>query len=352
MPETKYYYGELNEPEKGMVIKEYVHIINRFRFNWHEQMELMIVTSGCLEACVDGAVYYLEEDDLLFINSNQGHATLLKKPGTHALVLHLDPMMFGELVEDGKKLNFHCRSDAATRGRAEFQDLRRLAASILLACVSQEPGAVYRIRGYTQLLLARLAESFPPEQVSCQEPSGNKKQDRVLKQILKYSEKHYNQKITMQDLSELTGYNQTYLSTLFKKKTGIGYYEYLTRIRLRYGIHEMNKTAKTILEIALDVGFSDIKSFTQAFKKYFLKTPQQYRAEIRTETSPVIDQLVREYVPLTDAYVDEKLRSYAEGMERMPPPAPETGAASEVQYRAEAAKRLDDFYQEMKKILL
>ena len=351
MSERKYYYGEMNEPQSHIVLKEYVHEINRFRFNWHPQIELMIVTAGCLEACVNGSVHYLEEDDVLLINSNQGHATLLKEPNTHALVIHLDPLMFDEILEDGKNLCFTCMSDSATRYNMEFTEIRRFAAEILNALMKQDSVSAYRARGFIQLLLARLLESFPPEQISSQDLLKNKKQDKVLKQILKYSEKYYDQKITMQELAALTGYNQTYLSTLFKKKTGIGYYEYLTRIRLRHGIHEMNKTSKTILDIALDAGFSDVKAFTLAFKKYFLKTPQQYRSEIQGETSPVIDELVRQYIPAADKGVSDKLEEYMRRPENKMTLTGDLQVLAKQQRYKEISGQLDSFYTTVKNIL-
>ena len=345
------YFGEINDPQNHTVLKEYIHEINRFRFNWHPQMELMIVTSGKLEAYVEGSIYEMEEDDVLLINSNQGHATLLKKPGTQAMVLHLDPIIFEEILEEDKSLRFTCISDRSTRYRPEFTELRRLAACIMEELLKEEAAASFRVRGYASLLSAQLLSKFQPEQVSNKGLSQNKKQDRAFQQMVKYSEKNYSKKITMDDLSELTGYNKTYLSTLFKKRIGIGYYEYLTRIRLRHGIHEMNKTSKTILDIALDTGFADVKSFTLAFKKYFLKTPNQYRSEIEDEKSPVIDELVRQFIPCRDERASAKLKEY-------------TGCyLAESKQDEEAENRIldgknqavldqvEEFYREIKKIL-
>lgn len=345
------YFGEINDPQSRVVLKEYIHEINRFRFNWHPQMELMIVTSGKLEAYVEGSVYEMEEDDVLFINSNQGHATLLKEPGTQAMVLHLDPVIFEEILEEDKSLRFTCISDSFTRYQPEFTELRRLAACIMEELLKEETVASYRVRGYAALLAAQLLSEFQPEQVSNKGLAQNKKQDRAFQQMIKYSEKNYSKKITMEDLSELTGYNKTYLSTLFKKRIGIGYYEYLTRIRLRHGIHEMNKTSKTILEIALETGFADVKSFTLAFKKYFLKTPNQYRSEIEDEKSPVIDELVRQFIPCRNEKASAKMKEYTS---RVLPEMRQNKAAektnTEEKCRA-VLKETEEFYHNIIKIL-
>lgn len=345
------YFGEINDPQNHTVLKEYIHEINRFRFNWHPQMELMIVTSGRLEAYVEGSIYEMEEDDVLFINSNQGHATLLKEPGTQAMVLHLDPIIFEEILEEDKSLWFTCISDPVTRHQPEFVELRHLAACIMQELLNQEMTASYRVRGYAALLAAQLLSEFKPEQISNKGLSQNKKQDRAFHQMIKYSEKNYSRKITMEDLSELTGYNKTYLSTLFKKRIGIGYYEYLTRIRLRHGIHEMNKTNKTILEIALETGFADVKSFTLAFKKYFMKTPNQYRNEIENEKSPVIDELVRQFISCRDERAAAKMKEYTSRPFSEPKQREKAGKNVYEEKNQAALEQVERFYQNIKNIL-
>lgn len=354
MVEQQYYYGEIGNLSQQVLIKEYVHLINRFRFNWHPQIELMVVINGSLEACVDGEVYHLEEDDVLLINSNQGHATLLKEPDTYAMVLHLDPVFFDEIREEGKSLRFTCMSEASNRYNDTFSLIRKLSSQLMEALMNDTPQNHFFVKGYTYLLIGTLINTFPPEQIPNQDLQKSRKQDRILKQILKYSERNYSQKITMKELSELTGYNQTYLSTLFKKKIGIGYYEYLTRIRLRHGIHEMNKTSKSILDIALDTGFSDVKSFSAAFKKYFLQTPKQYRKEIEGETSPVIDELVRQYISAPNAVVADKLDFYIKGQEKQSYIYSETEFTLQKHWETtflSVEAQLDEFYKLMKKTL-
>ena len=81
------YCGEYGSPEAELYVKEYVHEINRFRFNWHDFLELIVVVNGRMEAYVGGQRHCLEEDDVLLINSNVGHATLLRQVGTKAIVV-------------------------------------------------------------------------------------------------------------------------------------------------------------------------------------------------------------------------------------------------------------------------
>lgn len=312
------YYGEYRSPDSELYIKEYVHEINRFRFNWHEFLELIIVVHGKMEAYVGGQVYCLSEDDVLLINSNVGHATLLRQVGTKAIVIHLSPKILCHF--DGyQTFHFHCVSKPETRNTVPFRRLRRYAAGLLKEFTCQDSASPFCIEALTKLLVVSLLRDFPPERVFLSaNPKGHIPQ-KTLDVIIAYTEKHYKKRITLEDISALTQYNPAYISAFFKSNIGINYYEYLQRVRLRHAIHALNKTTRSITEIALDAGFADPKSFATTFKRYFVMTPTQYRESIKHDATPVIDELVRIYVPAKNEIVEQKLDEYlSEGFQKVP----------------------------------
>lgn len=63
--------------------------------------------------------------------------------------------------------------------------------------------------------------------------------------------------------------------------------EYLTRYRLNKARLRIERTSDTELSIALDVGFSDVKQLSNAFKKYYGMTPSQYRKSLQERAQPV-----------------------------------------------------------------
>ena len=63
--------------------------------------------------------------------------------------------------------------------------------------------------------------------------------------------------------------------------------EYLTRYRLNRARLRIERTSDTELSIALDVGFSDVKQLSNAFKKYYGMTPSQYRKSLQECAQPV-----------------------------------------------------------------
>lgn len=71
--------------------------------------------------------------------------------------------------------------------------------------------------------------------------------------------------------------NPSYLSSLFRKETGITLTEYVNRKRIEHGIFLLNTTNLQIQVIAQYCGMPDINYFTRVFKKYIGKTPKEYK---------------------------------------------------------------------------
>jgi two-component system response regulator YesN len=73
--------------------------------------------------------------------------------------------------------------------------------------------------------------------------------------------------------------NNTYLSNLFKQKTGIRFNEYLTGVKVARAKYYLEYTDKKVSEISYDLGYADSDYFNRLFKKYTGATPSSYRRQ-------------------------------------------------------------------------
>lgn len=97
---------------------------------------------------------------------------------------------------------------------------------------------------------------------------------RVAKQ---YIREHYSEAITLEDVSEVAGFNTTYFSSLFKKETGKTFLEYLSGVRMEQAKTLLKETNMNVASICEAVGYSDVKYFTKGFTKYTGLKPNEYR---------------------------------------------------------------------------
>ncbi|HMV43530.1 MAG TPA: AraC family transcriptional regulator, partial [Leptospiraceae bacterium] len=64
----------------------------------------------------------------------------------------------------------------------------------------------------------------------------------------------------------------------FKKATGITPYQYILKIKLEEAKRFLQETEKSLVEISLELGFSDQSHFTRTFTKQFGITPGVYKS--------------------------------------------------------------------------
>ncbi|MCR5828998.1 MAG: AraC family transcriptional regulator [Lachnospiraceae bacterium] len=108
----------------------------------------------------------------------------------------------------------------------------------------------------------------------------SKRYSKAVYLCLDHIDTHFNQKITLKDLSERTGLNSCYLATLFKKETGVSFGNYLTDYRIDVSKALLTKSSYSYSQIAYSLGFCSQSRFTQVFRKRTGLTPKQYRMKI------------------------------------------------------------------------
>lgn len=87
--------------------------------------------------------------------------------------------------------------------------------------------------------------------------------------------------LTLSSLAEKLGYSEFYVSRKFKEVSGMSLRDYVGQRTLSFALKEVRDTAKGLMEIALDYGFSSHEAFSRAFKEQYGITPSDYRRNPR-----------------------------------------------------------------------
>lgn len=98
-----------------------------------------------------------------------------------------------------------------------------------------------------------------------------------------YVKSHLNQDLSLSQISDVTGYNPTYLSRLFKEQTGETLNKYIARKRMEHITRLMRDPAHSMQQIMEESGFATRSYFNQFIKKETGLTPKQYRMQLGTE---------------------------------------------------------------------
>lgn len=114
-------------------------------------------------------------------------------------------------------------------------------------------------------------------------PVVDDKQNKRLQQIYWYVMNHFQQDITLEEISKFVDMEKTSFCSFFKKMTGKTFFTYLTEYRIESSCQMLMKTDKSITDVCFASGFRDIPHYNRVFKKLKKVTPSVYRKSILQE---------------------------------------------------------------------
>ncbi len=115
---------------------------------------------------------------------------------------------------------------------------------------------------------------------------GNPGIKTVSPPIVKYLEENYARDIKIQEIENLVYMSPAYASRLFKKETSFSIQSCLINIRMKHAQDLLISTDMPIKDIAMAVGYSDIRGFYKMFAKYFGVTCSEMRENGKAENKP------------------------------------------------------------------
>ena len=101
--------------------------------------------------------------------------------------------------------------------------------------------------------------------------------EQFLGQVMQYIDRHYNEKITLEQLAKRTHISKSYLTRRFRQFTGETIVNYINKLRIQYAREMLVNSEKNITEIAWAVGFDSPKYFHRVFKKETGESPAAFR---------------------------------------------------------------------------
>ncbi len=244
--------------------------------HWHRELEIIRVKSGKLHLFLNNMEYILERGDLIFAG-----------PG----VLHRgepEDCVYECIVFD---LNMLCRYSSGKiadrllpliMGSAEIERLccpedTELSSTVgaLFASV-KTGGEFYQLEVYS-LIAKTVYLLYKNSHIALH--SASKRSDRqrdTMATLLDYIEKNLTSKITLTELSRVSGINEKYLCRFFKEFSGYTPTDYVNRMRVERAVSEMTVGGKSITDAAFDSGFNELSYFSRIFKKYIGTTPRDF----------------------------------------------------------------------------
>lgn len=242
-------------------------IMQKFPNHFHDYYVIGFIERGRRALLCKGREYTVEQGDLLLFNPFDNHACeQIDAEGLDYRCLNIQQDVIRKAVREitGKSYspNF---APSVVVGSKLVPILRELHQMIMSGEKEFSKEELFF------LLLQQLIAEYTSEEAVCAEPEASVQ----IQAICDHLERHYASRITLDDLSRLTGLSKYYLLRCFTKQKGISPYSYLETIRIGKA-KKLLERGVAPAEAALQTGFADQSHFSNFFKTFIGLTPGQY----------------------------------------------------------------------------
>lgn len=102
-------------------------------------------------------------------------------------------------------------------------------------------------------------------------------QYKMLENIIKYIQNNVKNKLSLNELSEVTHLSPNYFHKIFTEAMGATTNEFVTRVKINRGKELLVRTDSSVASIAVQCGFENTPYFSYLFKKQTNLTPGEFR---------------------------------------------------------------------------
>lgn len=264
--------------------------------------------------CLKGSVRlgYAYEDFTLkagdYIAVDRDAYFLYKGKDNVCVSFYLDMLRYEEKYPYVRHALYVCEgvdeTDVPDYPRPSHIKLKGLMIAALKSAV--EGGSESRIQNIADKMVNLLVNSFDIVFYHYGSENMSEKALERSRFITAYLQEPLHEKISMRTLAAEIGITEGYLSE-FMRKTSVGFRGMLGYIRANESEEYLLNTDKTIMEISETCGFSDVKYYYSAFKKWYKCTPAQFRERYGKITDTDIESLPLESI---EELVNELMKAH------------------------------------------
>jgi AraC-like DNA-binding protein len=106
--------------------------------------------------------------------------------------------------------------------------------------------------------------------------------EEKLEKIIEYLKDNYKDEVSREGLAATINLHPDNLSRLFIQYTGETIGNFINELRIREASRLLIETDESVINIALSVGFENLRTFNRIFRKFMNNSPDRYRKIVRT----------------------------------------------------------------------
>lgn len=252
---------------------DYLH----FPMHLHKELEFIYVEHGSLTVTINEQTRVIAAGDFALVFPNVLHSYPESQSNVSAIVCICSPSLLGDFSSTVK----HRHPEVPFLDHNLVHPNVTYAIGELLNEFSLDRSSSV----YSPLLQLVLARTLP----LCRLQKNVETSDSDLTyRIVSYLTQHYTQDLTLASLANHLNISMYYVSHIFSSQFHMGFNRYLNQLRINHAISLLHTTDLSILDIALDSGFSSQRTFNRVFLDFYHISPREFRKR-NTEKTTLAD---------------------------------------------------------------
>lgn len=283
------------EKEFELVPHSQLNLINVFlvrmaerSIHIHSDLELGLIIEGSTVLYADHCSHRLEKGDIYLINPLEPHEFASGDDNALILAIQLSPQLGEQFFPDAASIRFDCGSalrHAFSDRPQSFELLTAICIQLSRAYLSRNRNFEFECLSLVSMLLQQLTEHVPWSVLSGEDSASTRQRAERIFAITDYIERNFKRKLLLSEIAHREKLSLSYLSHFFKDTMGITFQEYLNQTRFDYACMLLENTDRTILDISISSGFSDVRYFNRMFYEHFGVLPSSCRSDVQSRTA-------------------------------------------------------------------
>ncbi|MNJ38873.1 Transposon Tn10 TetD protein [compost metagenome] len=250
--------------------------LHNFNFlaHWHTDIELIYVCEGSITVGINSESRTLHQGDIAICSSGDIHYYDSKNSTSTILLIIFHPSLIGYTGGWPTDLRFlspfidDCNSTNQQVILPNIhQEFTHLVHKIGQEADANLPYSENIITGMLHQLCGLLLRHVPSQGVDIHKDKRRIMNMKIMQEVLDYLEANYMNGVTLEETAKHAKMSLFHFSRFFKNISGMNYISYLNNLRVEKAVEMIVSTNKTMLEIALECGFTNVRTFNRVFRQ-------------------------------------------------------------------------------------
>lgn len=254
--------------------------------HWHRGIELSFTLNGTItDFVIAGKHFRTKVGQILVVNTQVIHSvnSKINKDGkTVSIIFPFDYVANYYPAINHQEIDINYPENLNNDQKLAYSNLQGLLAQFYWLATSEQPLKSLKLQQILDEVLLVLLEKFTKEKPSKGE-IGQRKIYVInrLQFITQYVNNHYQEILTLDTIAKKCNVSKEYLSRFFKKQMEITVDTYINNVRAQHAYFELKNTNHNLTQVAMNNGFSGVRTMNRALEKLYNKTASQVKRDCK-----------------------------------------------------------------------